>query len=294
VASANLLGESPELAECTRAFYRGEFMHAAQLAEKQLRTHPNTARVRVMLARALLAQGKFQPAFEQLHKVLSLDPNNTDALYYLSLIARESSQREYQRLLALAPDSDRAHQVLADAALAAENPSEAETEFQNALRANPRSVEAAIALADLKRSQSKFDEAIGFYIQAEKIGPLSYPIAYGLGACYTYKKDYSQAADWLRKAVALAPDSAAGHFALGNALFQGGQLEAAIPELKTSLQLEPLMKQAYFLLGRDYTKLGRQQEAQTVFKKLDQMNRSEVPGAGNKPAADLSPERKLP
>jgi tetratricopeptide (TPR) repeat protein len=294
VASADGLRETPELAECTRAFYRGEFAQAAQLAQKHLRTHPHALPLRLMLARALLAQGKFQPAFEELRQVLGADPNNTDALYYLSLIARELSQREYQRLLALAPDSDRAHQLLAEAALAAENPSQAETEFQLALRANPRSIEAALGLADLKRSQSKFDEAIGYYTQAEKTGPLSYPVAYGLGACYTYKKDYSQAADWLRKAVALAPDSAAGHFALGNALFQGGQLEAALPELKASLQLEPRMKQAYFLLGRDYSKLGRQEEAQAAFQKLDQMNRSEVPGAGAKPAPDGSPERELP
>jgi tetratricopeptide (TPR) repeat protein len=290
-ASANVLGQSSELAECTRALYRGEFAQAGQLAEKQLRTHPNAAPVRVLLARALLAQGKFQPAFEELRRVLASDPNNADALYYLSLISRELSKREYQHLLALAPDSDRAHQVLAEAALAVENPSEAEIEFQNALRANPRSAEAAIGLADLKRSQSKFDEAIGYYAQAEKIGPLSYPIAYGLGACYTYEKDYSQAADWLRKAIALAPDFAAGHFALGNALFQGGQLEAAIPELKISLRFEPRMKQAYFLLGRDYSKLGRQQEAQAMFQKLDQMNRSEVPGP--KPA-EVAPERELP
>jgi protein O-GlcNAc transferase len=292
VASVNVLGESPDLAKCTRAFYRGEFAQAAQFAETQLRTHPNAVPVRVILARALLAQGKFQLAFEELRTVLKADPNSTDALYYLSLIARELSQREYQRLLTLAPDSDRAHQLLAEAALAAENPTEAETEFQSALRVNPRSVEAYIALAELKRSQSKFDEAISYYAEAEKIGPLSYPIAYGLGACYTYKKDYSQAAGWLRKAVELAPDSAAGHFALGNALFQGGQLEAAIPELKTSLQLEPRMKQAYFLLGRDYTKLGRQEEARVMFQKLDEMNRSEVPET--KPAVDVSPRQEMP
>jgi protein O-GlcNAc transferase len=293
-ASSSVQAESPDLAECTRAFYRGEFAQAAQLAEKNLRTHPSAEPVRVMLARALLAQGKFQPAFAELRKVLSTDRNNTDALYYVSLIARESSQREYQRLLALAPDSDRAHQLLGEAALATENPSEAETEFQNALRVNPRSAEAALALADLKRSQSKFDEAISYYSQAENIGSLSYPIAYGLGACYTYKKDYSQAANWLRKAVALAPDAAAAHFALGNALFQGGQLEAAIPALQRSLQLEPRMKQAYFLLGRDYTKLGRPQEAQSMFQKLDQMNRSEIPGERKQPAADVSPEQELP
>jgi tetratricopeptide (TPR) repeat protein len=290
--AADVLGESPELAKCTRAFYRGEFAQAAQLAETQLRVHPNALPVRVMLARALLAQGQFQPAFEELRIVLKKDPNDTDALYYLGLIARELSQREYQRLLTLAPDSDRAHQLLAEAALATNNPSDAETEFQNVLRVNPRSLDAYIALGELKRSQSKFDEAIGYYAQAEKLGPLSYPVAYGLGACYTYKKDYPQAADWLRKAVALASDSAAGHFALGNALFQAGELEAAIPELKMSLQLEPRMKQAYFLLGRDYTRLGRQQEAQAMFLKLDEMNRSEIPG--NKPTVDANPEQQLP
>jgi tetratricopeptide (TPR) repeat protein len=292
-SASNVKAESPELAECTRAFYRGEFVQAGQLAEKALRAHPGAVPVRVMLARALLAQGEFKPAFEELRRVLASDPKNMDALYYLSLIARELSQREYQRLLAFAPDSDRAHQLLAEAALAAENPSEAETEFQSALRANPRFVDAALGLADLKRSQSKFDEAIEYYTQAGKSGPPSYPVAYGLGACYTYKKDYSQAAEWLRKAVALAPDSAAGHFALGNALYQSGQLEAAIPELKRSLQLEPRMKQAYFLLGRGYSKLGHQDEAQAAFQKLDQMNRSEVPGAGKKPA-DVSSERELP
>ena len=294
LASANVLGESPELAECTRAFYRGEFAQAAQLAEKELRVHPQAMPVRIMLARAQLAQGEFQPAFEQLRRVLASDPKNPDALYYMSLIARELSQREYQRLAALAPDSARVHQLLAEAALAAENPSEAETEFQTALRINPGSMDAALALAELKRSQSKFDEAIGYYAEAKKFGPLSYPVAYGLGACYTYKKDYSQAADWLRRAIALAPDSAGGHFALGNALFQDRQLEAAIPELKTALRLEPRMKQAYFLLGRDYTKLGRQEEAQAAFQKLDEMNRSEVPGTQNKSPADPIPERVLP
>jgi len=196
----------------------------------------------------------------------------------MSLTARELSHREYERLFSIAPDSDRVHQLLGEAALAAENKIEAEEEFQKALKANPHSIEVSTELAELKRSQSKFDEAIDFYTQAEQIGPLNYEIAYGLGACYTYKQQYSQAIDWLRKAVALAPDSAAAHFALGNALFQHGDYEAAIPELNSSLRLEPRMKQAYFLLGRADSKLGRQEEARAALRKLNELNRAEVPG----------------
>ena len=287
-------GQTSGLTECTQTFYRGDYVQAAELAEKHLRRHPNDAPVRVILARAELAQGKFQQAFEGLQKVLASDPRNIDALYYLSLIARELSHREYERLFSLAPDSDRVHQLLGQAALAAENKSEAEEEFQKALKANPRSIEVSTELAELKRSQSKFDEAIVYYSQAEQIGPLNYEIAYGLGACYTYKQEYSRAIEWLRKAVALAPDSAAGRFALGNALFQDGRSEAAIPELNVSLQLEPRMKQAYFLLGRAYSKLGRLDEAKAALKKLDELNRAEMPGQEKGSAGGANPKPDRP
>jgi tetratricopeptide (TPR) repeat protein len=280
------LAQSAALAESTRALYRGDYTQAAQLAEKHLHSYPNDASVRVILGRADLALGKFQLAFEELRKALATDPRNIDALYYLALVARELSQQQYQKLVALAPDSDRVHQLLGEAALAAENPSQAEIEFQKALKANPHAAEVLTELAELKRSQSKFDEAIAYYNQAEETGTVNYEIAYGLGACYTYRQDYAQAVRWLRKAVDIAPESSAGRFALGNALFQGGQLEAAIPELRFALQREPRLKQAYFLLGRIYSKLGRQDDARAALKKLDELNRAEVPRQ-----VEIQPER---
>lgn len=282
--------ESPTVRECTQAFYRGEYAQAADLAERRLRRFPNDAAARVMLARADLAQGKFQEAFDALRQTLDRDSNNVDALYYLSLAAKELSQREFQRLWSLAPDSARVHQLLGEAAIARDSPTEAEAEFQNALKANPRSVEVLAEFAGLKRTQSKFDEAITYYSQGAQIGPLTYDIAYGLGACYTYKQEYSAAADWLRKAVALAPDAVAARFALGNALFHEEQFASAIPELKAALQMEPKMKQAYFLLGRAYSKLGRQEEARAALRKLDELNRAEVPSSQHStPQNDLLP-----
>lgn len=270
------IGQSTALSDCRRAFYRGDYALVVRLAENHLRKFPRDASVRLILARAELAQGKFQQTFEELERILASEPKNVDALYYLSVVSREMSEREYQRLFSLAPDSARVHQLLAEAALAAENSSEAEVEFHKALVAGSHSGEVATELAELKRSQSKFDEAIDYYQQAQKSTPLNYDIAYGLGACYTYKQEYATAIEWLEKAVALAPDSAAGRFALGNALFQNGQVEAAIPELTRAVQFEPRMKQAYFLLGRAYSRLGRQEQAQAAIRKLEELNRSEA------------------
>ena len=289
-ASTFGFGQSLVLTQITRAFYRGDYKQVTSRAEKHLQSVPKDVPVRVMLARAELAQGKFLNAFENLGKAIAVDPHNVDALYYLSLTARELSQREYQRLYNLAPDSDRVHQLLAESALAAENPSEAEREFLSVLNLNPHSTEAATELAELKRSQSKFDEAMTYYQKAADTGPLNYEIAYGMGACYTYKQDYPNAIKWLQKSISLAPDSPAARFALGNAQFQSSQFESAIPELKAALRLEPKMKQAYFLLGRAYSKLGRQDEAEAAFKTLDQLNRSEVPVQEKQSAIDPKPE----
>ena len=279
-SSMECFAQSSALVEVTRALFRGEPERAAELAEKHLRKYPKDAPVRVILARAELAQGKFQKAYQELEKALATDPRNIDALYYLAIVSRVLSHQEYQRLYAMAPDSTRVHLLMAEAALAEEKFTEAEAEYLAALKSNPGSVEVLTALGELKRSQSKFDEAIAYYTQAERVGPLNYDIAYGLGACYTYKQEHLRAIEYLRKAVALAPDSAAGRFALGNALFQGGQTEAAIPELKAAIKREPQLKQSYFLLGRAYQKLGRQAEAKAAFAKLDELNRNEAAGQG--------------
>ena len=276
------------LTEMTRALYRRDYALTVQLAQTHLRKYPKDVPVRVVLARAKLALGNLQEGFGELQEALAADPKNIDALYYLSLVSREFSRREYQRLFSIAPESPRVHQLLAESALAAENTAEAEEEFRKALEANPQSAEVATGLAELKRSQSKFDEAIPFYMQAEKSEPLTYDVAYGLGACYTYKQEYPAAIQWLRKAVGLAPDSVAAQFALGNALFQDGQTEAAVTYLKETLRLEPQMKQAYFLLGRAYSKLGRREEAKAAIKRLDELSRAEVPLQGKK-QGDVAP-----
>lgn len=188
IVSTAASGQSSALSECTREFYRGDYALSAQLAETHLRKYPKDAPVRVVLARAELAQGKFHEAFDELQKVLAFDSRNIDALYYLSLVSRELSAREYQRLLSLAPDSARVRQLLAESALAAQNYGEAEEEFQKALKVSPNSAEVLTELAELRRSQSKFDEAIAYYMDAEKSGTLNYDVAYGLAGCGKSRK----------------------------------------------------------------------------------------------------------
>jgi tetratricopeptide (TPR) repeat protein len=275
-ASTIVLGQTPMLDQTSQTLYRGDYAKVVELSTARLRKFPGDAAVRVFLARAEIAQGEFQKAFDNLRKALAADPRNIDALYYLSLVAKEFSRQENQRLLSLDPNSDRVHQLLGEAALSADNQSEAEREFRKALDNNPHSVAVIVDLAGLKRSQFKFDEAISLYLQAAQLEPADYDIAYSLGSCYASKEEFPSAIQWFQRAVELAPDAATPKFALGNALFRDNQFEAAIPQLKASVQKDPNLRQAYSLLGRAYWRLGRSEEAKAAIQKADELDRAEI------------------
>ena len=78
--AVQVYGQSTTLMESTRAFYRGDYERAVQLAEKHLHEYPKDAPVRVMLARAELAQGKLQQGFDELRKALESDPKNIERI----------------------------------------------------------------------------------------------------------------------------------------------------------------------------------------------------------------------
>jgi predicted Zn-dependent protease len=101
LAHTECFAQSPTLAEATRALYQGEPQRAAELAEKHLGKYPKDTAVRVILARAELAQGKFQRAYQELQKVLALEPGNIDALYYMAIVSRVLSLHWFSTLILL-------------------------------------------------------------------------------------------------------------------------------------------------------------------------------------------------
>ena len=54
------------------------------------------------------------------------------------------------------------------------------------------------------------------------------------------------------------------------------------------------MKQAYFLLALAYSKPGRQDEARAALKRLDDLNRSEMPGQDKNSRGEANPKPDKP
>ena len=279
--------DSPKLSASEKALYRGEPAKAAEFAEKYIREHPQEAAGHVQLAQAKLAQGDYGAAYRELREGLRIDAESVDALYHLTKLSLILSQVEYQKLFAMAPDSYRLHQLMAEANLAQRKYVEAAREYRKALQANPESVTVLNALGDLRRTRSelsepneaaagRFREAALYYERALKVDPLSYDAHYGLAVCRLELADLvhpklqgnemKQAEQHFRQAVSADPRSAVARLGLGRALLAAGRSEAAVTELARAAELEPHLRQAYFLLGRAYQRLGRLEEAKEAFE----------------------------
>jgi protein O-GlcNAc transferase len=288
--------EASDVADGTRALYRGNYAEAHTLASKYLNAHPEAVAARILLARAEIAEGKYESAYEALRKALDSEPTNIDALYYLERVCTILSQIEFQRLIETAPDSFRSHQLTAESYLAQHNEGEAEKEYRSALKANPDSVEILDALGELKRSEFRFDEALDYYGRAAKLAPGDYTSAYGSGACQLFKQNPQRALESFRRAVAIDPSSAAAHLALGDALLRTNQAAAASAELKAAIALLPGMRQAYALLARAYQKLDQTREAEQALEEEQKLAREEAKERETIPDSDdgISPPRPQP
>ncbi len=280
------------LPDYARALYRGDYAGAASLAADRLKTQPADVQARIVLARAEAARGRFDAAYAGFRKALEADPRNPDALYFLGITAGVLAQAEYERLLALAPGSARAHQLRGQSDEALEKTAEAEAEYKAALEVGPPTADVLAALGNLVR-QSKVDFAAarGYYARALELAPASYEALYGIGVCDSYAGDHAKAIVSFRQALQVAPGSAPAHLALGISLLQTGDTAGAVTELERAAKLEPRMRQAYYQLGRAYQMLGRPRDAEAAFAKVQELIQQEHKGAENRldPGANPPP-----
>ena len=266
---------APQLREGTQAFYKGEFDRAALLARSYLKAHPQDPAGLVLLARAEMAQGRYPQAYQELRKALRSDPKNLDALYYLGQATKTLGQLEYERMFALAPDSARSHQFLAESYLAQRKDEKAAEEYKAALKAAPRSVEVLCALGDVERWLLRFDDAVEHYSRARELAPNDYCGNFGLGVAHLRRHELPSAIGYLRRAVVLQPKSGETRLALGSALLQTGDATGALTELKAAVANKPDLRQAYALLARVYRTLGQPTEAEESLNKAKELEQRE-------------------
>lgn len=221
-------------------------------------------------ALVLHQRGELAQAEQRYRALLALEPNHTDALHLLGVLALQSGQAQaaitlMKKAIAFRPSIAAYHSNLAEAYRAVGEIALAIASAQLALRLQPIYPDAVVNLGSLYMSQGRIGEAAEMFRRAIEQKP-DFAVAHNnLGNALRLLGDIEQAVLHFRKALELQPHLGFVHGNLGQLLLEGGQLADALRHCQEAVRLQPNSAPAFNNLGNVLRHLGRLAEAKGCY-----------------------------
>jgi tetratricopeptide (TPR) repeat protein len=174
---------------------------------------------------------------------------------------------QYQKALALWPESANAHGGLGNALFQKGEGNQAIIHYQKALESKPDFAGVHNNLGYCLLVMGRVDEAAVHYQKAVELCPQSPVYHSGLGNAFLRKGLVDEAMVQYQESLALQPESADVRERFGDALFRKGRLDEAIIQYQKALEIKPNLAEAYNNLGYCFLQLGRVDEAIVQYRK---------------------------
>jgi tetratricopeptide (TPR) repeat protein len=190
------------------------------------------------------------------------DTAQEDKFYSQAHDAEREAQTAFERVAQIAPDSYRAHQILANAAAAAEKQDEAVKEYQVVLKQKPDlpGIHEAIGSAHLKRV--KLEDALTEFEAELKIQPRSASAHANVAQVLILMNRNDEAHNHLETALGLDRPPLEIYRMLGKLALNRKDYQLAAEYLNHYISLRNDDSSAYYLLSRAYRGLGDQKGMQ--------------------------------
>ncbi|MGA2582578.1 MAG: tetratricopeptide repeat protein [Tepidisphaeraceae bacterium] len=190
---------------------------------------------------------------EQMYRhVLEQEPNNSDALHMLGLIA--SHYGNYKDAIAL---------------------------IQRAIQLNPQRAEYYGNLGIILTLAYRHEDALAYFHRALELNP-NYALAHSnLGAVLLVLGRPAEAKESCQRAIDLRPKVPESHYNLANALTDLGELNAAIVEYEKAIELNPKYSSALNNLGNVYKATGQIDKAVEVCRRAIEVDPTHVMAHSN-------------
>ncbi|RJQ14913.1 MAG: PEP-CTERM system TPR-repeat protein PrsT [Nitrospiraceae bacterium] len=257
--------------------------------------------------------GDYDRAIMELREVLAREVNKGVVLG--DIVALQLQKKSYaeaektaKEIVALDPDSDSGHLVLASVYSENRRSQEAVNSLKKALQLNPKSIETRVAIGRVYMSDRNFPKAMDVFKELEKSNP-QYAPAYFLqanvleltgdrkGAVEKYKKalelspDYApalnnlaylyaeglgpadRAVDMAKKAKALMPGDGNITDTLGWTLYKTGRYDEALKSFEEAVQYLPEEPSVRYHSGLAYLKKGMADKAEEQLKESLRLGR---------------------
>ncbi len=154
-----------------------------------------------------------------------------------------------RHILAIAPKTSWAHNLLGYDLLEHGRIEEAVEHCREAIRLDPDSAKAHINLGLALTEKRQLDEAVTHFEKALQLRPDSTEAHNNLGIVLAARGEFDKAAAHFEASLHSMPHSPEAHFNLGLALAARGKLDRAITHFKASLRLRPDSPEVHFNLG---------------------------------------------
>ncbi len=230
--------------------------------------------------------GRLAEADALYRRILLADPDQSDALHLLGLIAHQSGESAgavelIERAVAARPDFAEAHSDLGNALAGLSRLTAAEAAYARAIELKPDFAEAHVNLADLLRRLGRLAEAEAASGTAVALRPDMVEARMNLGVVLKLQSRLAEAEAAFREAVRLAPDFAATHSNLGNALQGQGRLGEAEEAYRRALELKPGFATAHNNLANALKEQGRLGEADAAYRRALELDPGSAEAHGN-------------
>jgi tetratricopeptide (TPR) repeat protein len=213
---------------------------------------------------AQIEAGQLPEAVANLQQALAKRPNDPDLLYYLGRASGLLSKQSIDTLLAVFPDSARAHQALAENYFVLRQMPEAEKEYREALRQRPDIPGLHLELGVVYAGASQWAKAEEEFRAETKVQPGNAEAAYRLGAALLQQGKAHEARQELQRSDSLKPEMPETLYSLGKATALDGDAVNAEKAWTKLLAIEKetsLAAQTHFGLATLYRKLGNAEKA---------------------------------
>jgi tetratricopeptide (TPR) repeat protein len=144
---------------------------------------------------------------------------------------------------------------------------------EQVLSLDPHLAQALYLRGSCLASLGKPEEAIASYEAAAHLVPNSYLYQLYLGLMLSKLGDKQQAEEHLKRAVELDGSHAPARYELAKIYSESSRYELALQELEEAIKSEPRFESSYYLLSRLYARLGRPNEAKSMMKELEAIQR---------------------
>ena len=245
--------------------------------------HLDRAHEQAALGIAQSETGQFAEAIQNLQAALQKRPNDPDLLYYLGRASGLFSKQSIDTLLALYPDSGRAHQSLAENYFVLRQIGEAEKEYEQALKLRPDTPNLHLELGQVFAASSRWPQAEEQFRAEAKLQPGNAEAAFRLGEALLQEGKAHQARIELQRSDKLQPQMPETLYSLGKAAVLEGDDSAAEKAWTSLLTLEKdgsLATQAHFGLASLYRKQGKAADAAEHMREFQRLQKSSPEEAG--------------